>query len=46
MPAPVQAQIARFVAEHHVERPFYKRQRDETDVQGMGGRGSAEKEPQ
>ena len=46
MPAPVQAEIARFIAEHHVERPFYKRQRDEADAQPAGRRGRAGKEPQ
>jgi hypothetical protein len=46
MPAPVQAEIACFIAEHHVERPFYKRQRDEADAQAAGRRGRAGKEPQ
>jgi hypothetical protein len=46
MPAPVQAEISRFIAAHHVERPFYKRQRDETDAQAAGRRGGAGKEPQ
>ena len=46
MPAAVQAEVARFIAEHHVERPFYKRQRDEADGQAVGRHGRAGKEPQ
>jgi hypothetical protein len=33
MPDAVQARITAFIAEHHVERPFYKRQREQADPQ-------------
>jgi Protein of unknown function (DUF3305) len=33
MPDAVRAEIAAFIAEHHVERPFYKRQRGPADPQ-------------
>jgi hypothetical protein len=33
MPAPIREIVARFVAEHHVERPFVKRQRDRSASQ-------------
>jgi len=33
MPEAVRAEIAAFIVEHHVERPFYKRERDERDPQ-------------
>jgi len=38
MPPPVAARLAAFVAEHHVERPFLKRRRDEADPTGLGPR--------
>jgi hypothetical protein len=31
MPAPIAEAVAAFIAEHHVERPFYKRQRDRAE---------------
>ena len=46
MPAAVQAEIAGFIAEHHVERPFCKRQRDSGDVQAFARKGSMRKERQ
>jgi len=45
MPAPVRAALEAFVAEHHVERPFYKRARNRADPEALsrrppgGGRG-------
>jgi len=40
MPEVVRAAIAEFVAEHHVERPFVKRQRDRADPETMARRTS------
>jgi hypothetical protein len=40
MPEPVRAVIASFVAEHHVEHPFVKRQRDRADPETMARRVS------
>ena len=31
MPTPIAEALAAFIAEHHVERPFFKRQRDRTE---------------
>lgn len=42
MPAPIAEALAVFVAEHHVERPFFKRQRDRTvhrQPRDRGGEG-------
>jgi len=39
MPAPMQAVIAGFVAEHHVEQEFVKRKRDRADPEALGRRG-------
>jgi hypothetical protein len=36
MPPDIAGQLAAFVAEHHVERPFYKRKRDKLDPRKMG----------
>jgi hypothetical protein len=36
---PIQQIVAAFVAEHHVERPFYKRKRDRADPEAMARRG-------
>jgi Protein of unknown function (DUF3305) len=44
MPEPVRAQIEAFVAEHHVERPFYKRQRDRADPEALARGGPTRKE--
>jgi hypothetical protein len=40
MPELIRAAIAAFVAEHHVERPFFKRKRDRANPQALarGGR--------
>jgi Protein of unknown function (DUF3305) len=38
MPESVRLQIAEFVAAHHVERPFYKRQRDAADPEALARR--------
>jgi hypothetical protein len=35
MPEPIREQIEEFVAEHHVERAFYKRERDRADPQAL-----------
>jgi Protein of unknown function (DUF3305) len=45
MPDAVRAQIAAFIAEHHVERPFYKRKRDSADPQAPARQGPMRKEP-
>jgi len=39
MPEAVRAAIDAFIAEHHVERPFYKRQRNRADPEALGRRG-------
>jgi uncharacterized protein DUF3305 len=38
MPEPIRDYLAAFVAEHHVEQPFYKRQRDRADPEALGRR--------
>ncbi len=38
MPADIAAWLAEFVAEHHVERPFFKRQRTRHDPDSLGRR--------
>jgi len=38
MPAAVADTLEAFVAEHHVERPFFKRQRDRADPQALARR--------
>jgi hypothetical protein len=44
MPPAIAAVLEAFLAEHHVERPFYKRQRDggqpDSPARRRGGRGS------
>jgi hypothetical protein len=42
MPAPVRDVVAAFIAEHHVEREFYKRKRDRADPEALGRRGLRE----
>ena len=42
MPADIEAALEAFVAEHHVERPFVKRQRDSVDV----GRPAGARKPE
>jgi hypothetical protein len=39
MPEPMRAAIEAFVAEHHVEQPFYKRKRDRADPEALARRG-------
>jgi hypothetical protein len=39
MPGTVREQIAAYVDKYHVERPFYKRQRERTDPESIGRRG-------
>ena len=46
MPEAVRAQIAAFVAEHHVERPFHKRKLDRADPEALARRAPARKERQ
>jgi Protein of unknown function (DUF3305) len=44
MPQPVRAAIEAFVAEHHVERTFYKRKRDRADPEALARRVPLQKE--
>ena len=44
MPEPVREVIEAFIAEHHVERPFYKRKRDRADPEALARRGPQRKE--
>jgi hypothetical protein len=39
MPQPIQEIVAAFVAEHHVERAFFKRKRDRQDTESLARRG-------
>ena len=41
MPEAIQQLVAAFVAEHHVEQPFTKRQRDRADPEALARRGPA-----
>ncbi len=38
MPASIQEIVAAFVAEHHVEREFFKRKRDRADPESLARR--------
>jgi hypothetical protein len=38
MPESIQAIVAAFVAEHHVEQPFFKRKRDRQDTESLARR--------
>jgi hypothetical protein len=40
MPDVMRELVAEFVAEHHVERQFYKRKRDRADPEALGRRGA------
>ncbi len=40
MPDPVYDVVAAFVAEHHVERVFFKRKRDRADTEALGRRSA------
>ncbi|TAD91544.1 MAG: DUF3305 domain-containing protein [Alphaproteobacteria bacterium] len=42
MPDAVRDWLAAFVATHHVERPFFKRQRQRQDPESLGRRGRVE----
>jgi hypothetical protein len=44
MPEVVRAQIAAFIAEHHVERPFEKRRLDRADPEALARRAPVRKE--
>jgi Protein of unknown function (DUF3305) len=44
MPEAVRAAIDAFIAEHHVERPFYKRKRDRADPEALARREPLPKE--
>ena len=43
MPPAIRAQIEAFVAEHHVERPFHKRERDRADPESLARRAPIRK---
>ena len=43
MPEPVRVAIDAFVAEHHVEQPFHKRERDRADPEALARRGPMQK---
>ena len=42
MPEPIRDYVAAFVAEHHVEQPFYKRERNRADPEALGRRSPIE----
>jgi hypothetical protein len=44
MPEPLRAFVEAFVAEHHVERPFYKRKRDRADPEALARRAPIARE--
>lgn len=44
MPAVIAGMIADFIAQHHVERPFFKRRREQAASQAPGRRGGARSE--
>jgi hypothetical protein len=44
MPELVRAVMEAFIAEHHVDRPFYKRKRDRADPEALGRRPSIREE--
>jgi len=44
MPPTIREMVAAFVAEHHVERPFFKRQRDRADPEALARRGPMRKD--
>src|SRR5262249_27732925 len=43
MPEAVRAAISAFVAEHHIEQPFHKRERDRADPEALARRGPMHK---
>jgi hypothetical protein len=44
MPAAVRDMLESFIAEHHVEQPFFKRERDRADPEGLAHRRPIEKD--
>jgi hypothetical protein len=44
MPASIGEAVAAFVAEHHVERTFYKRRRDRADPEALGRRSRVDED--
>jgi Protein of unknown function (DUF3305) len=44
MPAPIKAVVEGFIAEHHVEQPFFKRRRDRSGAQSPAARTGASEE--
>lgn len=44
MPADLQAWLSAFFEAFHVERPFFKRQRDRADPEALGRRGRVDRE--
>jgi hypothetical protein len=44
MPEPIRTTVEAFVAEHHVDRPFYKRKRNRADPDALGRRGPIREE--
>jgi hypothetical protein len=44
MPSSVRDVIEAFVAEHHVERPFFKRKRDRADPEALAPRSPVQKD--
>lgn len=46
MPAPIRDEVAAFVAEHHVERPVFKRKRDRANPEALARRGPGQREEQ
>jgi hypothetical protein len=44
MPAAIEEIVAAFVAEHHVEREFFKRKRDRADPESLARRGYGDHE--
>jgi Protein of unknown function (DUF3305) len=41
MPAPIRAVVESFIAEHHVEQPFFKRRRDRSGARAPASRAGA-----
>jgi hypothetical protein len=44
MPAAVRDMLEAFVVEHHVEQPFFKRERDRADPESLAHRRPTEKD--
>jgi hypothetical protein len=44
MPEQIRAALEAFVAEHHVEEPFFKRKRDRSNPEALGRRGFADED--